>query len=175
MAAKLTSCFSTGLHQRRRYSLGYACSKEDKLQKPNDFTDDTSENISDGNEISSMLGHAVSDEDIAEESDFTWTLVRKQAVDFSQQDFSMLKVGKHILQLPQLHSSSQDYRLNKVINNSGNQQENTQLQQHARGDTQQQQHARVNTQYRQLTQGNTQHIESVDNETGDFLIENVYI
>ena len=48
-------------------------------------------------------------------------LIKKQSTkelvskftDLNQADFSMLKVGKHIIQLPQLQSSSQGYRLNK--------------------------------------------------------------
>ena len=39
------------------------------------------------------------------------------STDLSQPDFSMLKVGKHIIQLPLLHSSSQQCRVNEEINN----------------------------------------------------------
>ena len=66
------------------------------------------------------------DDVLPEENTFNWMFMRTQSTkqlvknktDFNQADFSMLKVGKHILQLPQLHSSSQDYRLNKNIKNT---------------------------------------------------------
>lgn len=69
--------------------------------------------------------------------------------DLSQADFSMLKVGKHIIQLPQLQSSSQGYRLNK--NNVRN--------------TKQDMAATITT----------QQSHSVDDEGGDILSGNIYI
>ena len=170
MAAKLTTCFSTGISQKHRCSIDYIPSEQFDVQKHNAFTgkEDTSEIVIDRNETSPSLerdSEARDDEDIAEENAVEWTSIRETSVDLSKHDFSMLKVGKHILQLPQLQSSSQDYRLNKVINSAGIQQKNTEHQrherehtqhhQHTRGDAQHQQHTQINTQYQQLARVDT--------------------
>ena len=132
MAAKLTSCFSTSLSLRRRYHLDNA---ENEYELPleevwnkESFSDDnlTAKNVkfdSARNGTRSRKTSAVFDQQIPsnEELHDDWMFIKKQSTkelvsnltDLNQADFSMLKVGKHIIQLPQLQSSSQGYRLNK--------------------------------------------------------------
>ncbi|KAJ7372844.1 hypothetical protein OS493_016767 [Desmophyllum pertusum] len=138
MAAKLTRCFSTGLSQRRRYNMDNADNvyelPVDEVRRKKSFADNESSTaknlVRDGTQtqIYSTFEQQIAsnEEDRADESTFNWIFIRKQSTkelvsnstDLSQPDFSMLKVGKHILQLPQLHSSlTQDYRLNKEILN----------------------------------------------------------
>lgn len=168
MAAKLTSCFSTSLSLRRRYSLDNA---ENEYELPLDavwnkesFSDDNlrAENLkfdSARNGTQRRKYSTVFDQQIPsnEELHDDWMFIKKQSTkelvsnltDLSQADFSMLKVGKHIIQLPQLQSSSQGYRLNK--NNVRN--------------TKQEMAAPITT----------QQSHSVDDEGGDILSGNIYI
>lgn len=163
MAAKLTSCFSTGLSQRRRYNMENIDSEYqlqvDEVQKKTESLSDNdsltatnlvfdparNETLSRKNSLFELQMPS-KDEELSEENTFNWMFIRTRSTkelvsnktDLNQADFSMLKVGKHILQLPQLHSSSQDYRLNKNINNtmsSAKQQDTfTKQQSHSVGD-----------------------------------------
>ena len=132
MAAKLTSCFSTSLSLRRRYNLDNV---ENEYELPPDeawnkesFSDDNlrAKNLkldSARNGSQSRKTSAVFDQQIPSNEDLheDWMFIKKQSTkelvsnlsDLNQADFSMLKVGKHIIQLPQLQSSSRGYQLNK--------------------------------------------------------------
>lgn len=116
MAAKLTSCFSIGLSQRRRYNMNNAENEYelplDEAREKESFSDDNlrAKNLkfdSARNGTQSRKNSAVFDRQIPSKE-----LVSNLA-DLNQADFSMLNVGKHIIQLPQLQSSSQGYRFNK--------------------------------------------------------------
>ena len=132
MAAKLTSCFSTGLSQRRRYSMNKAETEFelplDKAWKKESFSDDNlrAKNIkfdSARNGTQSRKKSVVFDGQIPSNEDLydDWMFIQNQSTkelvtnlaDLNQADFSMLKVGKHIIQLPQLQSSSHGPRFNK--------------------------------------------------------------
>ncbi|KAL9958449.1 hypothetical protein ACROYT_G035461 [Oculina patagonica] len=144
MAAKLTSCFSTGLSQRHCYNMDNA---DNEYEIPDDEVRTKAESFSDNDNLTaknlvfnparnetqtrkhSIFERQISsnEEELPDESNFNWMFINRthstkglvsNSSDLNQADFSMLKVGKHILQLPQLHSSSQDYRLNKNINYS---------------------------------------------------------
>lgn len=128
MAAKLTSCFSTSLSQRRRYNLDDAENEYElpleETRKNQSFSDDKNLKFNSArNGIQSRKNSTIIDRPIPSNEDlhFDWMFMKKQSTeelvsnltDLNQADFSMLKVGKHIIQLPQLQSSTQGYRLNK--------------------------------------------------------------
>lgn len=168
MAAKLTSCFSTSLTLRRHYNLDNAeneyelpldeaCNKErfsdDNLRAKN-FKFDCALNGTQRRKNSAVFDQQIpSNEELHDD----WMFIKKESTtelvsnfkDLNQADFSMLKVGKHIIQLPQLQSSSQGYRLNK--NNERN--------------TKQDMAATITT----------QQSHSVDDESGHILSGNTYI
>lgn len=132
MAAKLTSCFSIGLSQRRRYNMNNAENEYelplDEAREKESFSDDNlrAKNLkfdSARNGTQSRKNSAVFDRQIPSNEDLhdDWMFINTQSTkelvsnlaDLNQADFSMLNVGKHIIQLPQLQSSSQGYRFNK--------------------------------------------------------------
>ena len=132
MAAKLTSCFSTGLSQRRRYNMDNAETEYelplDQAGKKESFSGDNlrGRNLkfeSARNGTQSRNNSAVFDRQIPSNEDLLDDLmfIKKQSTkelvsnltDLNQADFSMLKVGRHIIQLPQLQTSTQGYRMNK--------------------------------------------------------------
>ena len=138
MAAKLTSCFSTGLSQRRRYNMDNAESEyellRDEARKKESFSDDNLRaknlkfnSVRDGTQ---RRKNSVFERQIpSNEGLDDWMFLKKQSTtkelvsnltDLNQADFSMLKVGKHIIQLPQLQFSSQGCRLNKNKSNVRN-------------------------------------------------------
>lgn len=138
MAAKLTSCFSTGLSQRRRYNMDNADNEYelplDEARKKESFSDDnlTAKNLkfNSGRNGTQSRKYSVIERQITSNEDLPddWMFIKKQSAkelvsnltELNQADFSMLKVGKHIIQLPQLQSSSQGYRLNKNKSNLRN-------------------------------------------------------
>ena len=182
MAAKLTSCFSTGLSQRRRYNMDNADNEyksvpvDEVRKKAESFSDNdilTTTNLvfNPARNETRTQKHSTferqipsNEEELPDDSTLNWMFIRTQSTkelvsnssDLNQADFSLLKVGKHILQLPQLHSSSQDYRSNKNINNplSAKQQ-----------DTRKDMAAAVTT----------QQCHSVEDESDNISSENIYI
>ena len=133
MAAKLISCFSTGLSQRRRYKLDNSGQNEynlpfEEAREKESFSDDnlrakilkfdSARNGTQSRKNSAVFDRQIpSNEDLQDEGMFMKKQSTKELVcnltDLNQADFSMLKVGRHIIQLPQLQSSSQGYRLTK--------------------------------------------------------------
>lgn len=180
MAAKLTSCFSTGLSQRHCYSMDNA---NNEYEVPDNEVRTKAESFSDSDNLTAKnlvfnparnetqtRKHSIferqipsNEEELPDESNFNWMFINRthstkglvsNSSDLNQADFSMLKVGKHILQLPQLHSSSQDYRLNKNNPLSSK-------QQYTRNDT--------------AASITTQQPLSVDDESDNILSGNIYI
>lgn len=143
MAGKLSNCFSVKFSHRHCYNMENVYTERGKIHIKDD-SNERYETTSDGNETYSSpeneceFSSEEEIEDIGGKKGFTWTLINEPAaIDFSQHDFSVLNVGKHVLKLSQLHSLSQDYRLNKGVNDKGDQEkEATQQQEDTRGSSQ---------------------------------------
>lgn len=135
MAAKLPSCISTGLSQRRCYNMENAeCTYElpngEALEIKNDPNSKSAGFTLEHDEAqiySTSTPSVQSDEENRrEDMDFDTMFDGEQSnverigssTDLNQADFRKLQVGKHILQLPVLYSSSQNCRVDKDVNNS---------------------------------------------------------
>ena len=131
MAAKLPSCISTGLSQRRCYSMekaenAYELPKGKAPEIKNDPDSKASGltfKYDEGQIYSTSAPPMPSDEenrpddmDFDTDGEQSTVELTGSLTDLSQADFRKLQVGKHTLQLPTLHSSSKKCRVNNDVN-----------------------------------------------------------